>query len=1724
MKFLRLVLILCALCANTMAGWGQTTFNGSPTSFSMTPSGTVSGTSCGFEFLAGLQFRFVSSAGGNITFEARTTSGNALPYNVEFYIKESTSSDIKTLLCASAVNSSTWYSGSSSITKAVAVSYTSGTRYYVAQFNFTSGNSTVRYYSNIVTVSASTTTNQAPSQPSNPTPGHTTTGVSLNPTFSWNSADPEGQQVNYKLMLSTVENTFTVEKQGTGTSTSSPYTLQPGTTYYWKIESYDNQGKTSIGPVWRFTTAGQPINPALSLSFTTIELGQTLIITGSSFSANKQAQLIFKKSNGSQYFSTYVNTNSSGAFTYFYQTTESGSITVTATDVTSGQQRSQTFTVNSASPAPSTPSNPTPANGATGVSVAPTLSWTSTVAGGGYVSFDFYIGTSSSNIPIRSSGSSPSRSLTGLTPNTTYYWKVVALNAQNVPTEGPVWTFTTIDNNQAPSQPSNPSPTNNATGVSLNPTFSWNSADPEGETVNFKLMLSTVENSFTVEKQGTGTSTASPYTLQAGTTYYWKIESYDNQGKTSISPTWHFTTTGPTINPVLSLSATNIDFGNSLTISGSNFSANKQVQLIFAKSNGSQYLSTYVNTNASGAFSYNHTTTESGVITITATDVTSGQQRSQSFSVNAPPPAPVNYTVTFNSNGGSPTPPSQSILSGGKVSQPTSPSRSGYTFDGWYYNTNPWNFAYDVVLSNITLTAKWSENAPSAPTTGATSVTNITTTSATLNGWVNPQGSTTAYLVQFSKNQTFAGNIINTNGVNAGSGTSNINISVSTTALEPQTNYWARIMVQNASSNIAYSNVITFKTSSLALSSDATLSSLNIPSVSLSPAFSPSVETYSASVANTVTSINISASANHPKASVTGVGAKSLNVGSNSFQITVTAENGTTKKTYTVNITRASQTPPSTQTPDIRMETNIAGISSTVTVGQTIYLNATIKNYNTTDWNIAFYLKDEDGVDVWPGLGDFVKIESGKSYTIQTKNSFTVPNKTGKKTWTLYYWIQGTSGGDKIKSQGSYSNQVTVQVNPSSQPTSSDATLKSLSVSPHSLSPAFSPDRLEYTVHVANNITSINLQVERNHTAATVTGDGNRTLIVGENNFSIVVTAQNGEKRVYSVKVSRATQTTQDQITLQTPTVNNNVVSLKWNSVSGVKSYQIYRNNVDKVQKEITSTLHPTNFIENDVSPLSGKNNYHVQAILNSGQKITSNTVSITITRTTTEAAKTTGTLQGTLKVKDKNTPIENALITLSHDGLPRAVSADGSFIINGIPYGTSGTVTVQKIGYDKFELKATNSTTISYSISEKNPTVSLTIVGTPSTTNSSPGQTPDFQLAQAIDNDFQHFIVDKNAIQPGKELKFNVKVKNISGKVWSGKIYFIQDNTNKNSQINTTEKRYSSVQSFKNLAIDKSIGVDFHFPTGLDGTHTLFYMVSEKEGEALQKMISPSSYRNPITLKFQNQETYKTVSGYINEVDAALQKFKNIGETAGFLSNTYSNYDIFSQISGEIRTYIENTYKITNIETIKGIVDEITYFLDKIEKMKEMQKKIDTPQGWFEIMREISKKGGGPLGDIFCTYFDVGESYLNKIFELAQQIRSAEFLLRLEDGEDLNINVYTGFLLNKYSESMINSQIEKIDMKYKIVGLDHNPDAVAWTTMPLVKKGNAKYYIQHLQVSGSQFFGSFEIHWKNGKILQVPASSANLTRWLGVGTFSFNIDLVSRSGENDMADIITLK
>ncbi|MDY6965567.1 MAG: NosD domain-containing protein, partial [Halobacteriota archaeon] len=94
--------------------------------------------------------------------------------------------------------------------------------------------------------------------------------------------------------------------------------------------------------------------------------------------------------------------------------------------------------------APNTPSNPSPADGATGVAINTDLSWTGgDPDSGDTVTYDVYFGTSATPSKVSGDQISTNYDPGTLGYNTKYYWRIVATDDHGATKDGSNWSFTT---------------------------------------------------------------------------------------------------------------------------------------------------------------------------------------------------------------------------------------------------------------------------------------------------------------------------------------------------------------------------------------------------------------------------------------------------------------------------------------------------------------------------------------------------------------------------------------------------------------------------------------------------------------------------------------------------------------------------------------------------------------------------------------------------------------------------------------------------------------------------------------------------------------------------------------------------------------------------------------------------------------------------------------------------------------------------------------------------------------------------------------------------------------------------------------------------------------------------------------------------------------------------------------------------------------------------------
>ena len=176
-------------------------------------------------------------------------------------------------------------------------------------------------------------------------------------------------------------------------------------------------------------------------------------------------------------------------------------------------------------------------------------------------------------------------------------------------------------------------------------------------------------------------------------------------------------------------------------------------------------------------------------------------------------------------------------------------------------------------------------------------------------------------------------------------------------------------------------------------SPDYRLQSLSVNGCTLTPAFDTNTTAYSVIVPYSTSSVTISATAMNGKATVTGTGTVQLNVGSNTAQVTVTAENGG-QRTYTITIARAAD--PTGVTIDTGYQISPIKMVSGITVGTTV--DGFLSNVRLTGAQAVIVSSSggqKSGGSV-VATGDQVRI--------------TLPDGTPYDTWTVL--IYGDVNGD----------------------------------------------------------------------------------------------------------------------------------------------------------------------------------------------------------------------------------------------------------------------------------------------------------------------------------------------------------------------------------------------------------------------------------------------------------------------------------------------------------------------------------------------------------------------------------------------------------------------------------------------------------------------------------------------------------------------------------------
>ena len=464
-------------------------------------------------------------------------------------------------------------------------------------------------------------------------------------------------------------------------------------------------------------------------------------------------------------------------------------------------------------------------------------------------------------------------------------------------------------------------------------------------------------------------------------------------------------------------------------------------------------------------------------------------------------------------------------------------------------NAVPYNFSVTATNGALLTSSASLSSADVTPAGTPDAPTSVTATAG--NGqasaqWLAPTSNggsaITNYIVEYSSNNglswTTAAHPVSTN------------TSLAVTGLANGATYIFRITAVNA---VGSSTPSVSSSSVMPKSTDSTLSQLVSSSGTLSPTFAGGTLAYSISVGNSVTSITLTPTLNesHGSIQVNGTSvtsgqassALSLSVGSNVVLVEVTAQDGFSTTSYTVTVTRAGSA--------------VATLSGLTTSGGSISpgFTSNISSYTVSVSN------GTTSISITPTVTSPNATVTVNGVSATSGSSFGPINlSVGQNVITVVVTAQDGS---------TFSYTVTV-----TRGLSADSSLASLTSSAGTLSPTFTSGTSQYSLSVANNVTSLTLTptVAESHATITVNGSGvasgsaspSIALATGSNTVTVVVTAQDGTTTTtYTLTITRAPSSVATLSALNlsigtlSPVFSSSTTSYSVTLANAVSSFQI---------------------------------------------------------------------------------------------------------------------------------------------------------------------------------------------------------------------------------------------------------------------------------------------------------------------------------------------------------------------------------------------------------------------------------------------------------------------------------------------------------------------------------------------------------------------------------------
>ncbi|MDD3340739.1 MAG: cadherin-like beta sandwich domain-containing protein [Bacilli bacterium] len=374
------------------------------------------------------------------------------------------------------------------------------------------------------------------------------------------------------------------------------------------------------------------------------------------------------------------------------------------------------------------------------------------------------------------------------------------------------------------------------------------------------------------------------------------------------------------------------------------------------------------------------------------------------------------------------------------------------------------------------------------------------------------------------------------------------------------------VRVTRPASSLAFPNTI--RISGLVPS----LCSVNASYCKLDQEFSPSTHTYHMSVPSRIKQLQFTVNKAHDYQQTTGDGVVSLSGGMNIITIEVMSEDGKNIEPYTYYIDRDMTgnasienlevvNPPVNinfvsditeyyfsvsneyNSLDLKVELEdeeatyiVKGNENFETGMNLVEIEVTARNGEKNIYTLNVYkeqsgntylkeLEVKDGTETYPMLPTFNKFMTEYTVTVpssvenvelkaQAEHPLTVLTGLGTKTLVTGVNAQTVTATSEDGSVSIYHISIIREK-------SKDATLQSLDILEGTLTPTFTKEGESYQVEVSPEISSLHINAVTNHPKASYKIKGNSSFKAGANKVEIVVTAENGNQKTYTLTVNK---------------------------------------------------------------------------------------------------------------------------------------------------------------------------------------------------------------------------------------------------------------------------------------------------------------------------------------------------------------------------------------------------------------------------------------------------------------------------------------------------------------------------------------------------------------------------------------------------------------------------